>query len=80
LVAALSGAGKTFEEIKSNTETSFSDQSLSRAKIYRIMKLLNDGKEVSNMKGKVQPRRVRTPTFISAASAAVREDERQTIA
>jgi len=80
LVATFSGAGKTFDEIKANKEVSFSIQSLSRAQIYTIMKFLNDGKEVSNMKGKVQPRGVRTPTLINAVAAAVCGDGRQTIA
>jgi len=35
---------------------------------------------VSNMNVKVQPRRVRTPTFVNAVAAAARKDGRLTIA
>jgi len=79
-VAALSRAGKTFEEIKSTTDASFGTQSLSRAQIYRIIKLVKEGKDVKNMKGKVQPKRVRTKSFVNAVAAAVNEDGRITIA
>jgi len=54
-VAGLSRAGKTFEEIKTTTDASFGEQSLSRAQIYKIIKLMKKGKEASNMRGKVQP-------------------------
>jgi len=43
-VAALSRAGKTFEEIKATTDAFFGDQSFYRAQIYKIMKLLKDRK------------------------------------
>jgi len=79
-VAALLRAGKTFDEITETRDASFGEKSLSRVQICKIMNLVKDGKEVLNMKRKVQPKRVRTPTFMEAVAAAVCEDGRLTIA
>ena len=65
---------KVFKEIKIIVDAAYGAKTLQQAQIYRIIKLVKDGEEVKNERGRGTTKRVRDAALIAAVAAAVEED------
>lgn len=57
----------------------YDENTLSRAQIYRIIKEVKDGKDVTDKRGHNTPQQVRTAKLIADVAAALEEDGRVTV-
>ena len=78
-VAGLARAGKVFKEIKIIVDAAYGVKTLQQAQIYRIIKLIKDGEEVKNERGRGTTKRVRDAALIAAVAAAIEEDGRVSV-
>ena len=78
-VAGLARAGKVFKEIKIIVDAAYGVKTLQQAQIYRIIKLIKDGEEVKNERGRGTTKRDRDAALIAAVAAAIEEDGRVSV-
>eukprot|EP00088_Acartia_fossae_P023142 TRINITY_DN2421_c0_g1_i1.p1 TRINITY_DN2421_c0_g1~~TRINITY_DN2421_c0_g1_i1.p1 ORF type:complete len:226 (-),score=61.33 TRINITY_DN2421_c0_g1_i1:61-738(-) len=79
LTVDLAKAGKTCKEIKEIVEAAYPGQSLARSTIFRIIKTMKEGGDVSDKRGLDTTKTVRTPGFIDAVRIAIESDRKLTI-
>lgn len=78
-VAALARGGKDFNFIKTTTDDCYGENTLSRSQIYRIIKVVKEGKDAQDQRGHNTSKRVRTGGLVAAVAAAIAEDGRATV-
>jgi hypothetical protein len=71
--------GKPFKEIKDTVKTVYGDKALKKKQMYKIIRIVKEGKPAPDQRLFNGKRRIRNPTFVTNVAAQIANDRHVTI-